>query len=193
MRRHKERRLDRLYPLDLQLFGGSSAGANFVLEPILHLNPNCTALSSPLTQYGTIGFNDTGLILLEARFFTKWGFLMAPEEYPLAQPNNRALPTNYAVTIYYTISKLAFKAQTNQQIPFASPTGANGSTLIPVGSWWPLPASADQSGTASDYNPLTSDGPVLAGTRFAVGFRAVLTAVTGSPTAGVIIYGGGVP
>jgi hypothetical protein len=192
VRDRKERRLNP-WEFDLQLFGGSSAGGNFVLNPILHLNPNSTALSSPLTQYGTIGGNDTGLILVEARFFTKWGFMMCPEEYPLTQPNNRALPTNYAVTIYYTISKVTFKAQTNQQVPYAGPIGADGSTLVPVGSWWPLPASSDQSGTASDANPITSDGPVLAGSRFATGFRAVLTAVTGTPTAGVIIYGGGVP
>lgn len=192
MRRRKERRLAS-WDFDLQLFGGSSAGGNFVLNPILHLNPSSVALSAPLTQYGTIGGNDTGLIMLEARFFTKWGFQMCPEEYPLTTPNNVALVAGYAVTIYYTISKVAFKAQTNQQLPFASPTGANGSTLIPAGSWWPLPAASDQSGTGADYNPLTSDGPVLAGSRFAVGFRAVLTAVTGTPSGGVIIYGGGAP
>jgi hypothetical protein len=180
-----------LAPFDLQLFGssGSGAGANWVLVPILRLNPSATAVSSPLTGYGTIGVNDSGLVLMEAKNFTKWGFQMCPEE----SPAGTVLVTGYSVTIYYTISRFVlFAQQTRGTQPLETPADATGSTLVPVGSWWPLPAAADQSGTGTDYNPLTSDGPVLSGSRFALGFRAVLTTI-GSPSGGCIIYGGGVP
>lgn len=174
---------------------GSSAGANRVLVPILRLRPSATAVTTPLTTYGTIGLNDSGLVLVEAQYFTKWGFQLCPEE--VAQPtlpNTAVLASGYSVTIYYTISRyVQFAQQVRTTQPYQSPADATGSTLVPPGAWWPLPASADQSGTASDYNPLTAAGPVLAGSRFALGFRAVLTSITGTPASGATVYGGGVP
>ena len=194
MRSKKGSRLDP-FEFDLQLFGGSSAGGNRILVPILKLVPTATAVATPLTGYGTIGLNDSGLVLVEAQFWTKWGFQLCPEEVPQpALPNTTALATGYSVTIYYTLSRyVQFAQQTRQTQPYQSPADATGSTLVPVGAWWPLPAPSDQSGTATDYNPLTSDGPVLAGNRFAMGFRAVLTTITGTPASGATVYGGGAP
>ena len=194
MRKSKGRLLDS-WEFDLQLFGGSSAGGNRILVPILKLRPSATAVATPLTGYGTIGGNDSGLVLVEAQFWTKWGFQLCPEEVEQpATPNNTALPSGYAVTIYYTLSRyVQFAQQTRSTQPLQTPADATGSTLVPAGAWWPLPGPSDQSGTGADYNPLTSDGPVLAGNRFAMGFRAVLTTITGTPAAGATVYGGGAP
>lgn len=172
-----------------------SAGGNILgpggAQALLHLNPSATAVASPLAGYGTIGVNDTGLVLYQGRGFTKWGFQLCPEP-PLW--GGSALIAGYSVTIYYTIADYARQAQ---MVGFAQAQNQTGSdsnvTAVPPGAWWPAPAPEDQSGTATDYNPLTSDGPVLQVSRFAVGFRAVLTTITGTPSGGAIVFGGGVP
>jgi hypothetical protein len=197
VRERKEPFLVPSWDFDLQLFGGSSAGGNIIgpggAIALLHLNPGATplTLANALLGYGTIGSNDTGLILYQGRGFTKWGFQLAPE--PPAWGGS-ALVAGYSVTIFYTICDYARNAQMINNQPVWNQQSSEGNvTAVPPGAWWPCPAPADQSGTASDFNPLTATGPVLQVSRFAVGFRAVLTAVTGTPTGGAIVFGGGVP
>jgi hypothetical protein len=177
---------------------GGGPGSNMVgswgAKPILRLRPGATPLANPKTQYGTIGINDSGLVLYEAKGWKSWGFQLAPETlaaFPI--PNNTVLPNGYVVTLYYTILQVAALAQFNRTQPMQTPIGADGSTILPVGAWWDLPQASDNAGSATDNNPITFAGPVCAGTRFAVAFRAVLTNVIGTPAAGAIVYGGGAP
>ena len=76
-----------------------SAGSNFVNSYLLTNVTGGTAVASPLTAYGTIGFNDSASVIVEARGFTKWGF-------QIVQSTSVAI-TAGAVTVYGTIDPAA--------------------------------------------------------------------------------------
>ena len=194
MRVRKERRLEP-WELDLQIFGGSSAGGNLIWELLLLVAPSTAAVASPLTAYGTIGLNDTGARFFSGRGFTKPSFQICPQPPvgpPWVSPNTTALASGYSVSIYYTLDKTLNKIQNDSNQ--GAGLSLDGSTALPPGSWALLPGAADQSGTGVDANPMTSGtNPILSASRAAAAFRAVVTTVTGTPAAGIAVYALWVP
>jgi hypothetical protein len=176
-----------------------SAGANTLWIPVLKIRPAATVVASPLAAYGSIGVNDSGLILFEGRGFSKVSFQIAPEPptVPVTLPNNTALPDEYGISVYYTVdttAKLAQPQNPQSGMGLGGPQiGATGWTGIPVGSWVLLPAADDQSGTGVDANPMTSTNPGISSSRCAGGYRVVLTANAGGATAGLVVYAMTVP
>ena len=179
---------------DIQLFGGSSAGANFIWELLLLVPPTAAAVSTPLAAYGTIGVNDSGARLFAGRGFTKPSFQICPQppQYPYAANNTSALASGYSVTIYYTLDKTLNTILNNSNK--GAGISLDGSTQLPVGSWAPLPSPDDESATVIDANPMTSGtNPILSASRCGAAFRAVVTTVTGTPAAGIAVYAMWVP
>jgi len=179
---------------DIQLFGGSSAGANFIWEQLLLVPPTAVALASPLAGYGVIGENDSGARLFAGRGFTKVSFQICPQppNYPYPPLSTAALASGYSVSIYYTLDKTLNTIQNNQNR--SAGISLDGSTQIPPGSWALLPAAEDETGTGVDANPMTSGtAPILSSSRAAAAFRAVVTTVTATPAAGIAVYALWVP
>ena len=160
----------------------SGAGLNRVAQqggkPLLLIDITATAVSTPLTGYGTIGSNDSGLVMLEAIGFTKWAFCLVGNT------------TGQSVTIYGTLDPIASQAWNT---PHNGPKGGpDGSTVVPAGSWFKLPGPSEQTGTGGISNPLVAATPLLNVSMPLVAVRAVLT-VTSSPAGDCQVLGFAVP
>ncbi len=184
----------------------SGAGGNRVGSlgglPILRLRPTATPFTGWATGYGTIGLNDSGLVLIEGEAFTKWRIQLAPEG-PLTSGltggvASGALPSGYEVSIFFTIDRSAYMAlgsttyPTAQNQSYPGPNGGPmGSQIVPPGSWVLADEPSAQGGSSG--NPLTSSTPFFSIGNTVVALRAVLTGVTPTPAAGAIVYAMGVP
>jgi hypothetical protein len=151
---------------------GSGAGSNLVSAYILTnvTAPTAVAINAAgqTTAYGTIGFNDSGGWLGEARAYTKWTF-------ELEQVGTVAL-SGFSVSIYGTTSPAAEQtwwnaiyggAYSGSPSAIAQPGGialpingiTNATGYVPgVASlnWRLLPGQTDQGGTGLIANPLVA-------------------------------------
>lgn len=143
---------------------GSGAGLNRVFATILTCQPTATALATPLTGYGTIGVNDSGMALNEAMNFTKWSFML------------NAGTTGYSISLYGTADPKAYAAWRNA----INPGQSNGITL-PASAWFLLPGPSEQAGTGAIANPITSTSTMFQFSGSLLAVRAVLTTAT-TPT-----------
>lgn len=141
---------------------GSSAGLNLVVATLISLNASATAVASPLTGYGTLGINDSGMALNEAQGFTKWKFTASGGG------------TGYTVTLYGTNDPLAKAAWRQSHNPGAYPGGV---LVLPASSWVILGGPSEQSGTGLIANPITATTPTFDFSGSLLAVRAVLTAV----------------
>lgn len=166
---------------------GSGAGMNRIGQQgavtlLANITANATPFTSdPRTAYGAIGFNDSGLCLLEGMGFTKGTF-------QLLQTRNLTVPTGYTALIMGTVDPVAYQAW--QPANWGPGTnGPRGSTIVPPANWFALPAPSEQGSTGNVQNPLYDLGQVCNISLPIVAVRAVLIAVSGS-AAGVINVGG---
>lgn len=112
-----------------------------------------------MTAYGTIGVNDSGARLVEARNFTKWNFQLLGGG------------TGYSVTLYGSNDTTAYFAwcfSFNSQSPY-------GNIVCPASSWFPLYAPSDQSSPFAPANPMTATNPSMQYNGGLIAIRAVLT------------------
>jgi hypothetical protein len=159
-----------------------------------NITTTVTAVTTPLTGYGTMLSNDSGGQMLEAIGFSKWMF-------HLVALTSTAL-TGIGVTLYGTISPNAYNTFTNVNLYGQTPTpnspfigagtgpvavsGINNNAAFSPGvqpwEWFAIPGPSEQAGTGTIANPLTSTQPLLFSTIPLVAVRAV---VTSAATAGV--------
>lgn len=162
----------------------SGAAQNRVTQDILFVNPSAAVLASPLTGYGVIGGNDSGQVMNEATSFTKWTFQMTGGG------------TGYAVMIYGTADRLAYRAWVNSLNPgqptFSAPSQPLINTAGLASSWFPLYGPSDQSGTGVPANPMTAANPSMQFSGELVAVRAVLTSSV-TPSGSVTIIAAAVP
>lgn len=142
---------------------------------------------------GTIG-TDSGLVLLDAKGFTKWTF-------QIIGPGKRATGTaSFGITILGTIDPaiLARSYQTPGNAPGVNvgidPTQMNSLTAIPATSWDILPMQAVGT-TVVDSNPLITGANTIGFASGAlVAVRAVLTGTAPTTgTAGITVLAFAVP
>lgn len=136
-------------------------------------NGSTAVVASPRTAYGTIGLNDSGTMLAEARDFTKWTFSLTGGG------------TGYSFTIYGTNDPLAYAAWKAAFNPQAYP---NGTPVVPASSWFVLTNPSIQTGTGTVADPMTDSAPLLQFSGSLIAVRAVLTATsTASGTRSVVV------
>ncbi len=151
---------------------GSGAGLNRVFATLLSLNSNAAAVGSPLTAYGAIGVNDSGMALNEAANFTKWTV------------SATGGGTGYSVTMYGTNDPKAYAAWRQGMNPGQYPGGA---LTLPASSWFILPGPAEETGTGQIANPLTATNPQFQFSGVLLAIRAVLTTAT-TPSGSFVIH-----
>lgn len=139
---------------------GSGAGLNRVYSTILSCNTGTAVASSPLSSYGTIGVNDSGMVLNEALGFTKWTFTLLGGG------------TGYSVSVYGTNDPTAHIVWSQKMNPGQYTTPAS----LPASSWFLLPGPSEQTGTGTIANPMTGTAPVFQFSGSLLAVRAVLTA-----------------
>ena len=170
---------------------GSGAGLNRVEGVLLSNIPSSvTAVTLGTngvpTGYGTIGFNDSGIQLVEGRDYTKWTTSLTGTSTGLS-----ILVLGCNDPLAYAAFKLkinpSFYQINNQPIPsgMTTATTINGSTVYepPAASWFILPAPAEQSGTGSVANPMTNANPLL---QFSGALKAIRVVVSAASS-----YAGG--
>ena len=151
----------------------SGAGLNraSVVELSIQDPTNIAVVSSPMTAYGTIGVNDSGQLLTEARDFTKWTI------------SKIGAGTGYSFSVYGTNDPLAYAVFRYTQLGQAAFPGNPGYVpSLPASSWFLLPAPSEQSGTGSVANPISDSSPLLQYSGTITGIRVVLTAKTAGAT-----------
>ena len=200
----------------------SGAGVNSVGNlggiPILTVPPGATtpvAVASPTTTYGTNsgappapGFatigTDSGVVMLEAKGFTKWTF-------QIIGPGKGATTTAaFSIAILGTIDPLllfqAYKTPGNNFYPPSgefvpsgtlvgqAPNQMNSLTALPATSWDLLPMQATGT-TIVDSNPLVTGTNTIGFVSGAlVAVRAVLTGTAPTTgTAGITVLAFAVP
>lgn len=178
--------MKRTFDFDLQLFA-SAAGLNAVVKDILWVNPNSTKVTSPLGGYGNAS-NDSGaiykaiggMIMVEAKNFTKWKFMYLGGG------------SGYTITLYGTNSPLAWKVW--RAVTNPGPAAIQGlPTLLPASEWTELTSPDIQTGTGASANPLTASAQLLDHNGPLLAVRAVLTDVSDSPSGVVHIACEAVP
>lgn len=149
--------------------------------PLLSMDANASAVSTPLADYGIIGVNDSGPQLWWGAGYTKWTVQLI---------GDGAQAAGYTVSFYGTCDPVLLKhlyggeSQAGPQY-YTSPPGdydiADLADIVPASSWSLLPMQASTGG-GTETNPLVSGtntiGFVNGGI---VAIRAVLTA-TNSPS-----------
>lgn len=181
----------------------SGAGINTVGNlgglPLLTVSSGASAVSSPTTTYGTnsgaptaAGLatfgNDSGVIMLEAKGFTKWTFQIIGAGKSAA---------GYTISIYGTtdpaLLRLAYQtAGTTSGQMGQQPDLMNSLTAIPATSWDLLPMQATTGG-ATEGNPLvTGTNTIGMYSGAIVAVRVVLTATSGTPSP-ITVLGFAVP
>ncbi len=148
---------------------GSGSGLNRVNATILSVNASAAAVSSPLSAYGTIGVNDSGMALNEARDFKKWNFSLSGGG------------TGYEISVYGTNDPIAYAAWRQAFNPGYYPGGV---VVLPATSWFLLPGPDQEAGTGPMANPMTQTAPMMEFSGSILACRAVLTATSGA--AGVV-------
>lgn len=166
--------------------------------PLLNLTASATAVSSPLTAYGTLGVNDSGAFVTPIGLQT-YTFQIIQPPLGTPAPTGAVAPTGYEVTIFGTIDPIAYQAYelNGGSDAFTSVTGTNGplyavTLAVPATSWAPLPGPSEQTGTGTSANPMTATGMFFQAKIALVAVRAVLTAVN-SAAGNAIVYGFAVP
>jgi len=167
----------------------SGAGLNRVGQRggeilLYHVNANVSAITVTVPtapSYGTLGANDSGIIMPEGIGFTKWTF-------QILQVGSTAA-SGYSFTLYGTVSQGAYTAFQNGRTGVF--TATTSPDVQPV-NWFQLPAPSEQGGTAVVVNPLTAVGQVLTVSMPLVAVRAVLTA-SATPLGTVDLVGFAVP
>jgi hypothetical protein len=145
---------------------GSGAGLNRVQAVILSCNVNTAVVAAPLTAYGTLNVNDSGLVLCEAQGFTKWTFQLLGGG------------TGYSITLYGTSDPVALGQWRSSFNPLAP------KYALPASSWFILPGPAEQTGTGTIANPITATAPSFQFSGSLLGVRAALT--TSATPSGVV-------
>ena len=115
---------------------------------------------------------DSGARMQEARNYTKWQFQLLGGG------------SNYQVTLFGTVDNAAYAAWMYTMKGLNSPLG---SATLPASSWFPLYAPADQTGSYSPANPMTSTNPSMQFNGGLLAVRAVLTGSTGALAGAVTV------
>lgn len=158
----------------------SGAGLNRVFRNLLVLTPAATAVANPLAGYGTIGVNDTGMIMNDAMNFTKFTFMFSGSDA-------------YSVTIYATADKRAYDLWRYNLNPNPYlPQWQGTAPTLPASAWVVCPGPSQQGGEGGVANPLTATNPTFVAGNSWLAFRAVLTTI-GTPTTQVTLTVDAVP
>jgi hypothetical protein len=183
----------------------SGAGINTVGNlgglPLLTISPTASAITNPTIAYGTntgapgvpgtaTYGNDSGVVMVEAKGFTKWTFQIIGQ--------GKALH-GYTVSIYGTtdpaLLRQAYQTAGNTVGQMGQqPDQMNSLTAIPATSWDLLPMQASTGG-ATEGNPLVSGTNTIgmySGAMVAV--RVVLTSISSPvPDYPITVLGFAVP
>jgi len=141
---------------------GSGLGLVRVNATILSVQAGAATVSTPLSAYGTIGVNDTGMALNEARDFKTWNFSLT----------GVGAGSTPEITIYGTNDPAAYRAWVQAFNPGYYPGGV---ATVPASSWFVLPGPDQEAGTGTMANPLTAAAPYLEFKGSILACRAVFT------------------
>jgi hypothetical protein len=140
------------------------------------LSPATTVVASPLTTYGNIGGNDSGMIFNDAMAFTKFAYMLTPSDY-------------YTVTLYGTLDKRAYDLWRYNLNPNPYlPQWQGVAPTLPASSWFILPGPSEQTGTGAQTNPMVQASPSLTTSMPVLAIRAVLTAIGTAPAPTNTVY-----
>jgi hypothetical protein len=154
-------------------------GGVFLLTSVTSAATPIAVTAPTAPAYGTLGANDSGIVMAEGIAFTKWAFQIIQQGTTAA--------SGYTFTLYGTISPGAHTAFMNQRVGIYTNT-----TDVRGMNWFQLPAPSEQGGTSVVVNPLTALGQVMLVSMPLVAVRAVLTA-TSTPLGQVAVIGFAVP
>lgn len=161
----------------------SGAGLNRVYAVVLSgIGTGTGTVATPLTSYGTLGVNDSGMVLNEAMNFSRWTFSLLGGG------------TGYSVSCYGTIDPVAYGIWRQSFNPGQAIPGVPGSAKnsLPATSWFLLPGPSEQTGTGGIANPLTGTSPLLTVSLPLLAVRVVLTG-SATPVGGVSVAVEAVP